>query len=750
MLLFTVNLYSQEEKYIKYYNENEYEKAIKFCDKAISNNSKDLNAYLYKALCQAELSQKNTPGKTKATIESSLKTIIRIQKKDKDSTFLSENADKIALVNKYATSRANYYFKNNKCYKAVKIYRMQEKLFRDPSIFYYKAKCQLAIGDTANSMINFNNSAKATYLLNTDGKETDTILDKAFTNLALLLFDKKQIKEAFEITKRAIKVFPNSIEVQNTYYLLLKKSMSKSYLHRNYIGHIDLIKKINLGITKYPVDKRFDTLKTLSIEKYTWGVCNSYSKLDKKINNLKKLIESDNAKINTEIIRISLIKNCIEQIKNNKFEVNDKTKQMTKLLIEFEKYDKKISNDLAVFTTLINQLLDKNQSKTAGLLLANYYSFNKRAVNIEEKTITKVVSKYKNDNPSYNEWLQVMFWAKLFPDNNTIKSFQHELCLGLIKTHINENKFSSAGQILRYAGKTFPTDPKIKQLKKEWVVKDYINSYLTSNVSYDELKWTGSYDKCDAGKISSEAQKKTLKKLNYFRRLAGIPDQCVFDEKLNNYCQYAALIMGANSALRHNPPKSWKCYSELGYKGASNSNLSWGAHSSDAIENQIEDWGSGNYSVGHRRWILNPPKRVYGHGSTPSAMSLWALSSSGSYYPDSISSEYRKEPVMWPPADYVPKRFVFERWSFSLINANLENFSVSMSCNGKKINCRKEKYQRGYGQNTAVWVPEGLKISLEKETIISVRISNITYFRDDKTNSYSYQVIVLPSSAFKK
>ena len=174
--------------------------------------------------------------------------------------------------------------------------------------------------------------------------------------------------------------------------------------------------------------------------------------------------------------------------------------------------------------------------------------------------------------------------------------------------------------------------------------------------------WTGDVESCVAGTTSQQYRDSVFQRINWFRQMAGV-DSVVENPEFSYFAQQAALIMAANGALSHYPLADWTCYTSDGLKGASNSNLTVGSGVA-SIDNYIQDFGSNNIAVGHRRWILNPFAVEFGTGDIPnSSNALYVIPSS-----NQGSHETREERgfVAWPPPGYVPASVSWPRWSFDL------------------------------------------------------------------------------------
>lgn len=260
--------------------------------------------------------------------------------------------------------------------------------------------------------------------------------------------------------------------------------------------------------------------------------------------------------------------------------------------------------------------------------------------------------------------------------------------------------------------------------------------------------WTGDVSRCQAGNVSPAYQEATLRRVNWFRALAGVPADIVLRDAFNHKAQQAALIMSANNALSHYPPTHWQCYSADGDEGAQKSNISLGQAGADAVMGQMRDWGASNYPVGHRRWILYPQTRYMGAGSVVpdtqdarSTNALWVFDE----HIWAARPHVRDEFVAWPPPGYVPYQVVYPRWSFSYPGADFAATTVSLSRNGQMTAVSVKPYQGNMAENTLVWVPAPYvdHDSWNKpsnDELYEVRINNVSI--DGQMRNFSYTVTV--------
>ncbi len=277
----------------------------------------------------------------------------------------------------------------------------------------------------------------------------------------------------------------------------------------------------------------------------------------------------------------------------------------------------------------------------------------------------------------------------------------------------------------------------------------FINTYLVSeNLDPEKvIDWNGSHRTCDEGTTAQDFQNEVIRRINYFREMAGVPANITFDEEFNNNAQKAALMMSANNALSHTPPETWDCFTDEGALGASRSNLGLGSFGWTSIDRYMQDQGNGNSAVGHRRWILFPATTLMGAGNIPptnnfrETNALWVIDSNFSVE----RPETRDEFVAWPPPGFVPYQTVYPRWSFSFPNADFSSSTVSMQQNSRSVNISVEPTATGFGENTIVWIPTGMSSSDQwskpnSDETYTININNVGVGGEIK--SFTYNVIV--------
>ena len=205
--------------------------------------------------------------------------------------------------------------------------------------------------------------------------------------------------------------------------------------------------------------------------------------------------------------------------------------------------------------------------------------------------------------------------------------------------------------------------------------------------------------------------------------------------------------MYANNALSHFPPNSWKCYTTEGYNTAGISNIALGSpsyHSSKTITGWIQDDGSNNAVVGHRRWMLFSRAKEFGLGCTTGSSVLHCIEHTGDDLPAN-TPEY----IAYPP-NYIPQSLVFARWSFAVPNPASFYSGVDFSAATIKMTNNSganvplniiSSVDNGYGDQTIVWEPQGVITNSTGDLKYHVVIDNVVF--NGVTKKYEYDVNII-------
>lgn len=195
-----------------------------------------------------------------------------------------------------------------------------------------------------------------------------------------------------------------------------------------------------------------------------------------------------------------------------------------------------------------------------------------------------------------------------------------------------------------------------------------------------------------AGKLSSQSRQNALNALNFYRYIAGIPANVVYDEQLEYYAQAGTTLLTKVKKLTHFPDKPADVsqdFFDAAYEGTSSSNLGQGySNLVDALNRGwMNDGDSSNIArAGHRMWCLNVPMGKVAFGKSGEYTAMYALDKSST---DPADPAY----VMWP-AQTMPIEYFKGPWTLSLRDqtyfksfseSGIENIRISMTSrkNGK-------------------------------------------------------------------
>lgn len=229
-------------------------------------------------------------------------------------------------------------------------------------------------------------------------------------------------------------------------------------------------------------------------------------------------------------------------------------------------------------------------------------------------------------------------------------------------------------------------EPWIDTANRDAVAVAFANEYSHNSPGMD---WSGNYETCNPGDSSHRLAKATVRRVNFYRAMAGVPAGVTLNDDYSAKAQHAALAMSASGRLSHTPDQSFDCLSEDGSVAAANSNLYLGRTGPEAIDGYIEDPGERNRDVGHRNTILHPPTTEIGVGHVAGsdtaypANALWVFDDD--VFADNPPVREDGGFVAWPPRGYVPEELIYPRWSFGLADAIFENATVTMSRDGEPI-----------------------------------------------------------------
>jgi hypothetical protein len=256
-------------------------------------------------------------------------------------------------------------------------------------------------------------------------------------------------------------------------------------------------------------------------------------------------------------------------------------------------------------------------------------------------------------------------------------------------------------------------------IEKDFKINYYgsrVNTGTKTEVGIPSYQWNGYADSCIAGNMPKAVMESAERRVNYFRRTAGINSPVVFTIQNNAYCMSAALMCEANKSMSHEPSDGWRCFIPAGLDALKQGIISKDANPAIAITASM---GQNHPSVGNRRWLLNPKTQYMGIGTSKTYSVIYALDQSRIV----DSNQYKNQFISWPPAKECLKMLVFKKWSFSL-DTELKGAVVEMQdAQGNPIELKQEAIINGYGMNTLVWEPNINLKTIDKNSTFKVNIT---------------------------
>lgn len=269
--------------------------------------------------------------------------------------------------------------------------------------------------------------------------------------------------------------------------------------------------------------------------------------------------------------------------------------------------------------------------------------------------------------------------------------------------------------------------------------------YRASEGWESRMNWTGNVSNCTPGTVATAFHEDTLRRINYYRAMAGLNTDIQFVATKNTASQQAALMMARNNQVAHDPPTNWLCWTSNGCLAANNSVLALGTGwiaGPRAVDAFMEDPGTVNQAVAHRRWLLYSRSAEMGNGGIPAlgtnkaAAAVWVI---GNFNPTAAVAF-----VAWPPPGYVPYPLVHPRWSFGLPDVSTSAFdsaTVSMTLNGASLPLTVIHRGSSFGDPSIVWEPAGqLGDPPSQDQLYEVVVSNV---QGAATSRWAYTVRVM-------
>ncbi len=254
--------------------------------------------------------------------------------------------------------------------------------------------------------------------------------------------------------------------------------------------------------------------------------------------------------------------------------------------------------------------------------------------------------------------------------------------------------------------------------------QDVCDHWSQGHQLLDPSPWSSSSsDECDPGTLTRDGIDDTLARIAMFRWMVGlgpVSDDAGLDE-MDRWCAVLSSWNPPSGSYNpHSPDPSRKCYTTEGASGAGQSNIAWGpGNPAQAIDQFIQDSGN-ETTMGHRRWLFNPPLGPVGvgyyagGGAYGDAECLAVFGSSGSGpWPSWIA---------FPPPGYFPVEIGAWMWTFHS-NSSVANaaMTVTRQSDAQPLAMQKFSLVQGYGSyDTIGFRPQGWSPAAGETYLVAV------------------------------
>ena len=225
----------------------------------------------------------------------------------------------------------------------------------------------------------------------------------------------------------------------------------------------------------------------------------------------------------------------------------------------------------------------------------------------------------------------------------------------------------------------------------------------------DEAPLDASGADCDPGTLSAAGIDDALARIDLFRWLAGL-GPTTDDDALDADAQACANLEAwwpFDGGSPHDPPASSKCYTSEGATTAAQSNIAWGPSGPAAALDQFMVDAGNETTMGHRRWLMNPPLGPVGIGfwqtggqyGTAACVRIFGTSGGGPH-------------PAWtamPNPGVVPVQVARWTWTLQGDLGGLADAGISVRRvgDGALLPVRVQRLDEGYAQPAVAWTPSG-------------------------------------------
>jgi hypothetical protein len=247
--------------------------------------------------------------------------------------------------------------------------------------------------------------------------------------------------------------------------------------------------------------------------------------------------------------------------------------------------------------------------------------------------------------------------------------------------------------------------------------QDVCDKWKAGHVVTEPKPLMASGQQCDPGSLKPGGITDTLTRINMFRWLGGLgptSDDATYDADAQKCANLESWWDFNMPESPHAPPMSSTCYTAEGAATAGQSDIAWGSGGpAQAIDQFMQDDGNAS-TLGHRRWILNPPLGPVGIGywetggqyGNSECLRVFGMSGGGPNPP------WTSVPV----AGFAPIETAKWTWSFHGSLSGIPNAQIKMTRvdDNMPLAVDIKTLSQGYGQDTTSWIPNGWTVEAGK------------------------------------
>jgi hypothetical protein len=732
----------------KIYDDNKLEKCIKKIDGMLKKDSykKEPALYMYQSMAWYKISQ--TPELKDSypkALKDALKAANKSKKYDLGNKYLNKYYPFIERMQNTTLNLAYYEYEEEGHYSLAKFYYDHiVELCNDTFALFMVGKCDIMNDRELEGYKSIEQVVNANYDAYKKGKTQGTgMVMSAFYDLSQNLLETAIIDSAYKTILKGVEVFPKEDSIKEMYFEILKNYKLYCF-HNKMYGNI--LKKVIKAANSFPEETNFTELErdvvikfsedmvTKGQFKYLENLHIMYTKRDRNGDIKIKL-----SKTNYELI--DLLTNYHHQ-------------HAKKLCQEFVKSIQNVNNNLHAHI-LKEEKKPSQEYSTKQWILDIMNDLNYKSEFYRSLIFCKYAKTYIPENDEINA-LEEKTNNYLNQYINHLYTLRKDLLSGKIDVSKRQKKFiksldgylqifdfNQIYPLLKSAEKEYPENQQIKKLYKATILADLKKNYDGSILHiknkgskfYNELGWQGNAKECRNGGISDLAYQRAEQRLNFLRRIAGANEIMQFDKNGNAKAATLALRNHEEFNACDCCKKDCKCTpEELDRK-----HLILDKDILKGLTEALQFYNQDKKELTGYELLLDPSrKKIISESTDRTSIFLEQATKRES---DEL---YETRPVSWPPEGYVPAELIYNRWAFTLENADLSNAIIKMKCLGKEVEIEDiVKPKNINGRSTLIWKPLSVIKYAQMDLPYEVSIFNAKLKGSEKPQKFEYTVRII-------